>query len=45
MILVYINSSNGLSKSSFEAVTYGKRLGEVVVITNGNTTSDTLSAR
>ncbi|HBW85571.1 MAG TPA: electron transfer flavoprotein subunit alpha [Crocinitomicaceae bacterium] len=44
MILVYINSSNGLSKSSFEAVTYGKRLGEVVVITNGNTTSDTLSA-
>ena len=25
-------------------MTYGKRLGEVVVITNGNTTSDTLSA-
>ncbi|MFM7466944.1 MAG: electron transfer flavoprotein subunit alpha/FixB family protein [Crocinitomicaceae bacterium] len=44
MILVYINSSNGLSKSTFEAVTYGKKLGEVVVITNGNTSSDTLSA-
>jgi len=43
MILVYINSSNGLSKSTFEAVTYGKKLGEVVVITNGNTSSDTLS--
>ena len=43
MILVYINSSNGLSKSTFEAVTYGKKLGEVVVITNGNTSSDALS--
>jgi electron transfer flavoprotein alpha subunit len=43
MILVYINSSNGLSKSTFEAVTYGKKLGEVVVITNGTTSSDTLS--
>jgi electron transfer flavoprotein alpha subunit len=43
MILVYINSSNGLSKSTFEAVTYGKKLGEVVVITNGITSSDTLS--
>lgn len=44
MILVYINSSNGLSKSTFEAVTYGKKLGEVVVITNGATSSDTLSS-
>ena len=43
MILVYINSSNGLSKSTFEAVTYGKKLGEVVVITNGKASSDTLS--
>lgn len=43
MILVYNNSSNGLSKSTFEAVTYGKKLGEVVVITNGITSSDTLS--
>ncbi|MFM7299742.1 MAG: electron transfer flavoprotein subunit alpha/FixB family protein [Crocinitomicaceae bacterium] len=44
MILVYINSSNGLSKSTFEAVTYGKKLGEVVVITNGTTSSDALSS-
>jgi len=43
MILVYINSSNGLSKSTFEAVTYGEKHGAVVVITNGTTSSDTLS--
>jgi electron transfer flavoprotein alpha subunit len=36
-VLVYINSSNGLHKSAFEAVTYGKKLGtDVTVITSGN---------
>lgn len=35
--LVYINSSNGISKSALETVTYAKKLGEeVVVITTGN---------
>jgi electron transfer flavoprotein alpha subunit len=36
-VLVYINSNNGLHKSAFEAVTYGKKLGaDVTVITSGN---------
>ncbi len=43
MILVYINSANGLAKSAFETVTYGKKLGDVVVITNGNNSNETLS--
>ncbi len=35
-VLVYINSNNGLYKSAFEAVTYGKKLGgDVTVITSG----------
>lgn len=42
MILVYVNSSNGLSKSAFETVTYGKKLGEVIVITHGNASSEVL---
>lgn len=42
--LVYINSSNGLGKSAFEAVTYGKKLGsEVVVVSNGNASADELA--
>ncbi len=45
MVLVYVNSANGLSKAAFEAVTYGKKLGDqVVVITNGNASSDTLAS-
>lgn len=45
MVLVYVNSANGLSKAAFETVTYGKKLGDqVVVITNGNTSSDTLAS-
>ena len=43
MILVYINSANGLAKSAFETVTYGKKLGDVVVITNGKNSNETLS--
>ena len=35
-VLVYINSNNGLHKSAFEAVTYGKKLSsDVTVITSG----------
>jgi electron transfer flavoprotein alpha subunit len=45
MVLVYVNSANGLSKAAFETVTYGKKLGDqVVVITNGNASSDTLAS-
>jgi electron transfer flavoprotein alpha subunit len=41
--LVYINSTNGLGKSAFEAVTYAKKLGsEVTVVTNGGLSSDQL---
>ena len=44
MILVYINSTNGLSKSALETVTYGKKLGaDVTVVTNGNASADLLS--
>ena len=45
MVLVYVNSANGLSKSTFEAVTYGKKLGDqVLVITNGNASADALAS-
>lgn len=45
MVLVYVNSANGLSKVAFETVTYGKKLGDqVVVVTNGNASSDTLAS-
>ncbi len=44
MVLVYVNSANGLSKAAFETVTYAKKIGDqVVVITNGSATSDILS--
>ena len=43
-VLVYINSNNGLHKSAFEAVTYGKKLGaDVTVITSGNADAATLT--
>ena len=32
MVLVYVNSANGLSKAAFETVTYGKKLGDQVVV-------------
>jgi len=44
MILVYINATNGLSKSALETVTYGKKIGtDVTVVTNGNASADLLS--
>jgi len=43
MILVYINSIGGISKASFEAVTYGKKLGEVIALSNGNADSNELA--
>jgi electron transfer flavoprotein alpha subunit len=44
MVLVYVNSASGLSKSTFEAVTYGKKLGDqVIVVTNGNASNDALA--
>ena len=35
-VLVYINSHHGIGKNAFETVTYGKKLGAVTVVTNGN---------
>jgi len=43
MILVYINSTNGISKASFEAVTYAKKLGDVIALSNGSLSSDELA--
>jgi len=44
-VLVYINSNNGLHKSAFEAVTYGKKLGgDVTVITSGAADPSALAA-
>ena len=44
MILIYVNSSNGLSKAALETVTYAKKLGnEVVVLTNGKASSEILT--
>jgi len=43
-ILVYINASNSLSKSAFEAVTYAKKLGEEVnVLSTGSSDSALLA--
>jgi electron transfer flavoprotein alpha subunit len=43
-VLVYINSSSGkLGKSTFEAVTYGKLIGDVTVVTNGALADDVLA--
>ena len=36
MVLVYVNSDHGISKSALEVVTYGKKLGDVTVLTTGN---------
>ncbi len=38
--LVYINSDNGISKSSLEVVTYAKKLGGEVVVVSGGNSSD-----
>jgi electron transfer flavoprotein alpha subunit len=44
-VLVYINSANGLHKSAFEAVTFGKKLGgDVTVITSGNADAGALAS-
>lgn len=44
MVLVYINSTTGLSKAALETVTYGKKLGgDVTVITNGSASNELLA--
>lgn len=44
-VLVYINSNNGLHKSAFEVVTYGKKLGQnVIVITSGSADASILAS-
>lgn len=42
-VLVYINSHHGIGKNAFETVTYGKKLGDVTVVTNGNIDDASLS--
>lgn len=42
-VLVYINSEK-IAKNSFEAVTYGKKIGNVTVVTNGAASDDELAA-
>ena len=44
MILVYINSTSGVSKASLEAVSYANKLGDVVVLTNGSLDSEELAS-
>jgi len=42
-VLVYINSNGGkIAKNAFEVVTYGKKIGDVTVVTNGNADSAAL---
>lgn len=39
-VLVYINSNGGkIAKNALEVITYGKKIGEVTVVTNGNADS------
>ena len=35
-VLVYINGHHAVGKNAFEAVTYGKKIGDVTVVTNGS---------
>ncbi|MEX1193257.1 MAG: electron transfer flavoprotein subunit alpha/FixB family protein [Brumimicrobium sp.] len=43
-VLVYINSNGDkIAKNAFEAITYGKKIGDVVVVTNGKATDATLA--
>lgn len=44
-VLVYIDSSGDkIAKSAYEAVTYGKKLGEVIAVTNGKTSDADLAS-
>ena len=43
--LVYINSRNGLAKNALEAVTYGKKLGQDVVVITTGTAEDAVLAK
>ena len=43
-VLVYVYSFSGkISKSQFEAVYYGSKIGTVTVVTAGNTSDDVLA--
>jgi electron transfer flavoprotein alpha subunit len=44
MILVYINSTNGISKASLEAVTYASKLGNTVALSNGTLSNEELAS-
>ena len=43
-VLVYVNSNDGkLAKNALEVVTYGNKIGEVTVVTNGKATQEKLA--
>jgi electron transfer flavoprotein alpha subunit len=43
-VLVYINSNGDkIAKNAFEAVTYGKKIGDVTVVTNGKVSESSLA--
>ena len=42
-VIVFVELKNKISKSALEAVSYGSKLGDVTVVTYGNTSEDTLS--
>jgi len=43
-VLVYINSNGDkIAKNAFEAVTYGKKIGDVTVVTNGKASDSSLA--
>ena len=42
-VLVFVEIKNKLSKAGKEAITYGKNLGEVNVVTYGNASHEILS--
>lgn len=43
-VLVYINSNNKIAKNAFEVITYGKKIGSVTVVTNGNADDSALAS-
>lgn len=42
-VLVYIDSNNKIAKNAFEVITYGKKIGSVTVVTNGNADDSALA--
>ena len=44
-VIVFVESKNGkFSKAAFEAVSYGNKIGPVIVVTSGNTDHSVLAS-